>query len=84
MMIQTEHVTRLIGYMEKTVGRHDKYGRDYFICMFLNIANVVLQIVITNELLSGQFFSYGLRYSYGNVQTGIVPIEDIIFPKMSK
>ena len=41
--IQAEHVTRLVGYLEKTVGRHHKYGRDYFICMFLNIANVVLQ-----------------------------------------
>jgi hypothetical protein len=81
---QSEQVTKLVNYLKTTLGKHKKYARDYFICMMLNIANVVLQIVITDQLLGGQFISYGWKFSYRTRQEGVVPAEDIIFPKMSK
>ena len=63
--------------------RHDSYGKHYLMSVTFCLVNLIVQIVITDWFLNGNFFSYGFVYTYVD-GTDTTDAQDIIFPKMSK
>ena len=90
--VKEKNIKQLVEYFHANVRRHSLYGKHYIYCLIFNVVNVILQIIITDFLLDGQFVSYGWRFSYtgrvkdySNSPNAFEPkIEDIIFPKMAK
>ena len=89
---RVKNIQQLVEYFNTNRGRHSLYGKHYIYCLLYNVFNVILQVVITNFLLDGQFVSYGWEFSYSrrvkdfsNSPEGFDPkVEDIMFPKMAK
>ena len=73
--------------LQAHVGRHRLYGRHFLYCLIANLANLILQVVMTQLFLGGKFLSYGFNYSYGSVSPAAdaaPAMEEILFPKMAK
>ena len=67
-----EKVNQLTEYMSVRIRQtrdHNVWALKFFFCECLNFINVVVQIVLTDKLLGGEFSSYGFQvsitYSWG-------------------
>lgn len=59
------------------------WGYKLVFCEFLNLANVILQIYVTDTFLNGSFITLGVKFCYSNFDDEI-DILDVMFPKMTK
>jgi len=51
----------MVDYLYYNWGRHRVWAWKYVFCEALNLVNVVLQLIITNDFLGGEFTTYGSR-----------------------
>ncbi|KAL5276553.1 hypothetical protein ACFFRR_002024 [Megaselia abdita] len=83
-MIETD--TRVNDIKESFKNRlscNEFWGGKLVLCEVLNLANIVLQIYITNKFLGGQFLRLGLWFLREDWQ-GPMDSLDIVFPKVTK
>ena len=55
-------VEQVAQYMEariKGTRDHNSWARKFFFCECLNFFNVILQIILTDKFLGGEFSTYG-------------------------
>lgn len=70
-------------YFYKHIRINKKFAKQLIFCEFLNLANLLLQIFLTNEFLAGEFYTLGLKFMEDDF-SGRMDILDTIFPKMTK
>lgn len=76
----------LLDYVFERLHSQNMYAIKFIICEILNLINVIIQVVLMNLFLAGQFILYGPKvFSY----TFINPEErddhlNIVFPKLTK
>ncbi len=70
--------------MFKRTFRNSLYGKHYLYCVAFNLVNLMIQVILTDLFLGGNFFTYGVVYSYSYPPGGEIPVQDWLFPKMSK
>jgi hypothetical protein len=56
------------------------WAAGFYVCELLNLLNVVANMFLTNLLLGGNFYQYGLQMS----QYGLVVSENVVKVKMSR
>ena len=57
-----QKVEQVSQYMEARIKRtrdHNSWARKFFFCECLNFFNVILQIILTDKFLGGEFSTYG-------------------------
>ncbi|XP_059084605.1 innexin inx2-like isoform X1 [Tigriopus californicus] len=65
---------------------HQTWARNFVVCEFLNLINVVGQLFLINVFLGGNFFNYGLEvlsFPSLNPEERVDPMS-ILFPTMTK
>lgn len=50
----------VVEYIHHHLGCHNRYAMKYFICEFICLINLLLQLWATNKFFDGQFLRYGL------------------------
>eukprot|EP00096_Caligus_rogercresseyi_P002424 TRINITY_DN1454_c0_g1_i1.p1 TRINITY_DN1454_c0_g1~~TRINITY_DN1454_c0_g1_i1.p1 ORF type:complete len:365 (-),score=98.56 TRINITY_DN1454_c0_g1_i1:1841-2935(-) len=76
----------LIKYIEETFHTHNFYAFKYFLCDFINLINVILQMYMVNRFLGGVFMAYGtdvLAWSEADPETRTDPLQEV-FPRITK
>lgn len=53
------------------------------VCEFLNLANLALQVYVTDRFLGGQFYALGVHFVRDDFR-GIMDTLDVVFPKVTK
>lgn len=59
------------------------WSMNLMFCELLNLLNVILQIYLTNEFLSGQFLSLGADVWREGLESSVDPLDEV-FPKVTK
>lgn len=70
-------------YFYKHIRINKQFARQLIFCELLNLVNLLLQIYLTNEFLSGQFYTLGFKFIEDDFR-GRMDVLDTIFPKMTK
>ena len=81
-----EKITLLADYLSSTVGRNNLYAIKFLSCEALNIFNAIMNISFLNNLMGGQFYSYGsevLWFSQKNQEDRTDPMIKV-FPRITK
>ncbi|PSN42550.1 Innexin inx3 [Blattella germanica] len=60
------------------------WAAGFYVCELLNLLNVVGNIYLTDALLGGNFFQYGIHMSLYGLKVLDSPSTDAIFPKVTK
>lgn len=55
------------------------WAKDLVLCEFLNFLNIILQVIIVDSFLKGNFLDLGLRWLYTDEE-----ILETVFPKLTK
>ncbi|XP_053207227.1 innexin inx2-like [Panonychus citri] len=79
-----EHSSFLVDFLSSRRGTFDHYAKKFLFCEILNLTHVIVQIIITDTFLGGNFLDYGalvLAYSGDPEETN--PMTKV-FPKMTK
>ena len=86
---QEQRTARLKLSYDKLSGRNSTYASGFFCMEILNLANVCMQIILTDTFLMGRFLNYGTRVAYHvrDVKRGAAdwnwnPMDEV-FPKMT-
>lgn len=77
---------RLVRYLVDSLSTHNTYAFGYFFCEFLNVLNVIINIVMVDKFLGGSFLTYGtdvIKYSNMNQENRSDPMIEI-FPRITK
>lgn len=76
----------LMGYLEKHLKLHRTYVIRYFLCEFLCLVNIIVQLFLMNKFFDGEFLSYGLRvmnFSETPQEDRVDPMV-YVFPRVTK
>lgn len=71
------------GNFHKHIKINKKFARRMMFCEFLNLANLILQVYVTNVFLAGQFFPLGFNFIEDDF-VGKMDVLDVVFPKVTK
>ena len=75
----------VIRYLVDSKGSNEWYAYQYVLCEVLNFANVILNLVLTDKLLGGDFFDLGTRLiNYDPEDPTSVDPSHYTFPKQTK
>lgn len=80
------HKKLLVDYLTTSLHTHNIYAVRFFMCEFLNLVNVVAQIVFMDYFLEGEFSTYGLdvlKFTELEPEDRIDPMARV-FPKVTK
>lgn len=78
--------SRLVRYLVDSMRTHNTYAFGYFFCEFLNVCNVIINIILVDKFLGGSFLRYGtdvISYSNMNQENRSDPMIEI-FPRITK
>jgi len=73
-------------FFKEEAESHGNYAFSFFLCEFLSLLNVFLQMYITDRFLGFQFSTYGwdvLTMAAGNPEDSSNPM-NVVFPKVTK
>lgn len=76
----------LVDYIAASWNMQNAYAIRFFLCEFLNFANVVAQIFFVDYFLDGEFSTYGwdvLRFTEMEPEDRVDPMA-LVFPKITK
>ncbi|XP_043274667.1 innexin inx1 [Venturia canescens] len=78
--------TILMDYLVSHIRNHNSYAYRYFVCEFLCLINIFLQLYLMNRFFDGEFLSYGLRvlqFSDAPQEERVDPMV-YVFPRVTK
>ncbi|XP_043200722.1 innexin inx2-like isoform X1 [Amphibalanus amphitrite] len=76
----------MVEYLYYNWGRHNIWAIKYVVCETLNLLNIILQLIITNQFLGGEFMTYGtqvVEFMNYEPQNRSDPMYEI-FPRITK
>eukprot|EP00091_Calanus_sinicus_P004317 TRINITY_DN14578_c0_g1_i1.p1 TRINITY_DN14578_c0_g1~~TRINITY_DN14578_c0_g1_i1.p1 ORF type:complete len:250 (-),score=89.77 TRINITY_DN14578_c0_g1_i1:346-1071(-) len=82
-------IANVVAYMKQRMKHpheHQVWSANFLFCEFLNLLNVISQIVLTNKFLGGAFYMYGLEvlsWSSLDPEDRVDPISRV-FPRLTK
>ena len=59
--VKQKHCTSIAQFFYHNQKRNGIYGARYIVCETINLANVIIQIILIDNLLGGEFSTYGLK-----------------------
>ena len=82
-------IANVAAYMKQRMKHsheHQVWSANFLFCEFLNLLNVISQIVLTNKFLGGTFYTYGLEvltWSSRDPEDRVDPMSRL-FPRLTK
>lgn len=83
---RSERQKRLVQYILDTLHMHNTYAAGYFLCEFLNLVNVICNMIMIDAFLGGTFLTYGtevLKFTQLNQENRTDPMVEV-FPRVTK
>jgi len=74
----------IVNYLTKNLHKNNFYAFKFFLCEFLNFANIIFQMYLMDTFLGGQFTTYGTDVLHMNSEDTRVDPMARTFPKMAK
>lgn len=71
---------RLVQYICDSINTHNTYSFGYFFCEFLNMVNVIVNIIFVDKFLGGAFLTYGtdvVKFSNMNQENRSDPMVEV-------
>ncbi|XP_069696480.1 innexin inx3-like [Periplaneta americana] len=79
-----DKVRTLARYFAARLHTFRAWAAGFYTCELLNLLNVAANMVLTDQLLGGNFYQYGLQMSLYGLQVLKTSPADSVFPKLTK